>query len=230
MSHQVPDDSRLEIKFVTSVTEVATLLRWLRVHPAVFSVAYPDRRINNIYFDSHQYFAYAENLFGASARAKVRYRWYGCNDYPDDGALEIKCKRNNFSWKLRYPVPVNPYEPGNSWLDIRRNLSAHLPPDARIQLDAHPLPVILNLYDRRYFVSRDETVRATIDTGQVVYDQRYKPYPNVLHKTTMPDMLVMEFKFDRDDREVAKQILQGLPIRVSRHSKYVAGIQAIHGY
>jgi hypothetical protein len=37
----------------------------------------------------------------------------------------------------------------------------------------------------------------------------------------------VECKFDRDQRELASRILVGLPIRVSRHSKYMNAVNAI---
>lgn len=49
------------------------------------------------------------------------------------------------------------------------------------------------------------------------------------HKANMPKTLILEVKFDRSDRDLATRILQGIPIRVSRHSKYMTGMMAITG-
>lgn len=73
-------------------------------------------------------------------------------------------------------------------------------------------------------------MRATIDSRQVVFDQRYKPLPNVRHPMPDPGTMVMELKFDRGEQAYAAQILQGLPLRVSRHSKYMMGVQSVYGY
>ena len=37
----------------------------------------------------------------------------------------------------------------------------------------------------------------------------------------------VEFKFDRNDRELASKILQGIPLRVSRHSKYINALNSV---
>ena len=85
MNHKVPQDTRNEIKFIASSQQYDHLLKWVKLHPAGFYTNYPDRRVNNIYFDSHDYKAYADNLTGASFRAKVRYRWYGSSLTPARG-------------------------------------------------------------------------------------------------------------------------------------------------
>ena len=41
------------------------------------------------------------------------------------------------------------------------------------------------------------------------------------------DTLVVEIKFDRADRKLANRYAQGIPIRVSRNSKYVIGVDSI---
>ena len=230
MRVQIPDDARLEIKFVAYETEMPELMRWLRLHPARFDVPYPPRRVNNIYFDGHEYFAYAENLSGASNRTKVRYRWYGQQDYPVDGAMEIKCKRNRFSWKQNFPITLPSSTEGESWRLVRRMMLDQVPSDCTRLMDAYPLPVIINRYYRHYYVTGDGRVRATIDCRQVVFDQRYKPLPNVRHPMPDPGTMVMELKFDRGEQAYAAQVLQGLPLRVSRHSKYMMGVQSVYGY
>ena len=228
MYHQVPETARLEIKFVSYEINYHTLLHWLRMHPAGFVAPYPDRRVNNIYFDTHNYLAFTDNLSGASSRTKVRYRWYGESLGPDVGTLEIKNKRNYFGWKLRYKVSEAPYREDANWRAIRKLLLEQLPPDGRKWLDANPLPVMINRYLRKYYLSSDGKVRATIDTQQAVWDQRFKPSPNLTRSANLARTLVIEFKFDRKDRDLTSRILQGIPLRVSRHSKYINGVRAIH--
>jgi hypothetical protein len=142
----------------------------------------------------------------------------------------VKCRRNFYGWKLRYPADDAPCSEGDRWQDVRRRLAMQLPPAGRTWLEANPQQVILNRYHRRYLVTHDKKVRATIDTHLAVYDQRYKPYPNVLRASNMPKVLVVELKFERSDRQRASRLVEGFPLRVSRHSKYVTGVQSIHGY
>lgn len=230
MTEKVPEDARMEIKFVGYAVNYATVLNALRMHPAGFIVPYPDRQVNNVYFDSFDYTAFAENLSGVSSRTKLRYRWYGESMMPDNGALEVKCKRNYFGWKLRYNVRNLRYRTKASWRAIRRAMVEQVPAEAKHWLDINPLPVIINRYYRNYFVSSDGRLRATIDTRQEVWDQRYSARPSFVHKAHLPETLVVEFKFDRALQPLAAKWLQGFPIRVGRHSKYVNGALAIQDY
>ncbi len=226
----VPKDARMEIKFVGYDVNYDTVLHAIRMHPAGFVVPYPDRQVNNVYFDSFDYIAFAENLSGVSSRTKVRYRWYGESRMPDSGALEVKCKRNYFGWKLRYKVHDLRYRSKASWNAIRRAMTQQLPAEAKQWLDVNPLPVLINRYTRNYFVSSDGKMRATIDRHQEVWDQRFESRPSFNHKGNLADTLVVEFKFHRDLQQMANRLLQGFPLRVSRHSKYINGAVAIQSY
>jgi len=227
---EIPENARLEIKFVANTTELPQLKHWIRHHKHDFYTPYPDRWVNNVYFDSHDYFSFAENLSGISERRKIRYRWYGDQQYPDVGKLEVKCKRNMFGWKRHFRADTAPFSVGDNWRDFRRGLTARLGPEAKLWLDMRPLPTILNRYYRQYFVTRDNAVRLTIDSLQCVYDQRYRSKPNLTRKTNIPDTLVVEIKFDRVHRGLASRVIQGLPIRASRNSKYVIGLKSAHEY
>ena len=114
-----------------------------------------------------------------------------------------------------------------NWNSIRKNIRDQISEQGRSWLDLNPFPILLNRYRRRYFISRDEKIRLTIDTNQAVWDQRFKSKPNFLNKANLPDTLIVEIKFDRKDREYASQSIQSLPLRVSRHSKYMTGVNAI---
>ncbi len=230
MTIYVPEDARMEIKFVGYAVNYDAVLNAIRMHPAGFVVPYPDRQVNNVYFDSFEYDAFAENLSGVSSRTKLRYRWYGDSQVPAPGALEVKCKRNFFGWKLRYNVRDLRYRARASWNAIRRAMVEQAPAEAKMWLDANPLPVLINRYYRNYFVSADGKMRATIDTRQEVWDQRFESRPNFKLKGNLAETLVVEFKFDRELQPMASKLLQGFPIRVGRHSKYVNGVMAIKAY
>jgi hypothetical protein len=141
MISEVPEKARYEIKFVAYEHEFHRLLQWVRMHPAGFISPYPDRRINNVYFDTQDCMAYAENLSGASDRRKVRYRWYGHNMQIDEGVLEVKCKRNYFGWKQHHKVPCKPDKGDSSWREIRNNMLAELSDDGKRILCNNPNPV-----------------------------------------------------------------------------------------
>ena len=59
---------------------------------------------------------------------------------------------------------------------------------------------------------------------------RNAAYRRALQALVTPETLVVEFKFNRDLQPMASTLLQGFPLRVSRHSKYINGALAIQSY
>ena len=222
---------RYEVKFVTTEERLGLLLKWIRLHHARLKPAYNDRYINNIYFDTYNYFAYTENISGVSTRSKVRYRWYGKSKFPEEGKLEFKCRRNVYGWKKAFPIKNLPVLDNSKILfsAFRDSLLRGLKEDKNL-LHHNPHPVILNRYKRKYFISGDGKVRITVDTNLEIYDQRYKPYINVTAKTNIPQTIIVEIKTDRDNRELLSKVINGIPIRVSRNSKYVNAVTCLNTY
>ena len=226
----VADDARLEVKFAAREHEVDRVQNWLKIHPGDFYKPYADRRINNIYFDTIDCSSYSENIAGSSCRSKLRYRWYGHDKLPVQGTLELKLKRNLYGWKERVNLTDAPCSEGDRWSVIRSQLIDQLNYWWRLTLHTRPIQTIINRYSREYFVSRDDKIRFTIDYDQEVYGQWYKPFPNVSKKSNIPRTIVLECKFAREDRDLAVDMIQTLPIRVSRNSKYAIAIKSMHGF
>ena len=230
MSIVIPQDTRCELKGIAKGTYYPNLLIWLRTHPEGFSMPYPSRTINSVYFDNYELSAYEENLLGASSRVKVRYRWYGESRTPDAGRLEIKCKKNSYGWKLNYPVQSAPYHPGTTWHMIMDILQCHLPFEGKRWLYEYPWPVLIIRYHRDYFISKDQRIRITIDSRQSAFDQRYKSLPNLERPSNFPNTVVMEIKCEKEIRETMIQRMGNVPLRISRNSKYMIGMKSIQGY
>ena len=106
-------------------------------------------------------------------------------------------------------------------------MTRQLPAEGRIWLQQHPQPMFINRYFRQYYLSADGAVRVTIDSRQAVFDQRLHARLNTTCRAHIPATTVMEFKFDRHHRDHANRIIQGLPLRVSRHSKYMVATKAL---
>ena len=62
-----------------------------------------------------------------------------------------------------------------------------------------------------------------------MFDQRYKPVANILTRSFLPENIVVEVKFDRDNYDIAKKVIHGMPIRSSRNSKYMNSVNAVTG-
>lgn len=227
MNFHIPKEARYEIKFVAQELEYHRLLQWLCMHTACFVKQHQDRQINNIYFDSHNYNAYNANISGTSNRTKVRYRWYGQSFQPIEGALEIKCKRNFFSWKKIYTINKTLHRPDSTWRILHNDLTNLLPSEAKIWLNFHPLAVLINRYQRKYFKTANGKIRATLDSNIQVYSQSQYSHPNYSLKANIPRVCVLELKFPRESKNEVSNIISNIPVRVSRHSKYINGLRSI---
>ena len=220
---------RREIKFVAREIQYPHILRWIRLHSAGFRKPYPDRWVNNVYYDTYDYHSYTGNLSGESFRSKIRFRWYGSLSMIKSGSLEIKMKKNSFGWKINRAISSLSTLQDQTWKNITMKISEQLPGKYKQLFLSHPMPTIINRYSREYFVSSDNKVRITIDTKQSVFDQRYKPVANILTRAFLPENIVVEVKFDRDNYDIAKKVIHGMPIRSSRNSKYMNSVNAVTG-
>ena len=111
----IPLEARLEIKYTAPETEYHRLFHWVKHHKHGFFVHYPDRIVNNIYFDSQDYSSFWETLSGFSSRTKVRYRWYGESFFPKEGILEFKNRKNQYTWKDSYKLSIDLLNTSTSW-------------------------------------------------------------------------------------------------------------------
>jgi len=224
----IPEDARQEIKFVTNHFNYDRVIQWIKFNEYGFFQSYPDRLINNIYFDTYDYDLYAANISGQSERIKIRFRWYGENQYPSSGCLEIKNRRNFFGWKNIYPVSNGAFNFDDNWRTIIKKICNQVPREAS-ELLLSCQPVIINRYKRSYFVSIDNKVRITVDQNQKVFDQRYKCFPDLGLRPVSQDSIVIEAKFNRNDKNIAGNVLQDFPVRVSRNSKFMNSVDIVSG-
>ena len=222
-------DGRYEVKSVLAEYELQTIRNWLAMHPAAFQPLHQPRTVNNVYFDTWDLGACRDNISGISIRTKMRLRWYGELERFERARLEMKLKRNQLGWKDIFDVPLAMELRGARWRDIRRLVRAELPASAQQRFDLSAMPTLINSYRRSYHASHDGKVRVTLDTHQRVWDQRFKPWPNLSHRAPLRPALIVEFKFDPVDRKLAQGIMATFPMRASKRSKYVAGVLACLG-
>ncbi|MCA8955710.1 MAG: VTC domain-containing protein [Planctomycetes bacterium] len=215
---------RFEIKVCFAPHHAGTIDAWLAAHPDAFRSTFAPRRVNNVYFDTPDLQAFAENLAGVSRRCKVRLRWYGADDLPERGTLELKHKHGTLGWKDSFAIEA-PYVSGDSWADVHRRIRAQLPRDVRREFDEHPRATLLNRYHRRYLESADRVLRVTLDTDQQMFDQTRARSPNLRRRSHIPDVHVLELKCEAEDRRRAVRALASCPVRVTRFSKYAIGVE-----
>jgi SPX domain protein involved in polyphosphate accumulation len=220
------NELRFESKFISELTNLDAITRWLKGHRAGFRVLHPVRQVNNLYFDTFDYRSYGDNLAGISRRIKTRLRWYGdAEGGLPSSALEFKHRVNKQGWKDSYPL--NKLALTDDWRHLIAAISRQLPVDARHTFYSFPMPTLINNYSRAYYLSSDGHLRVTVDKNIKVFDQRNTTRPKFSPKINLPEYLVVEFKYHHDDFQSVDGIIRDFPLRPSRSSKYVTGVKAI---
>ncbi len=218
---------RYERKFVIEEHSYEEVRNWVLTHPFIFSSVYFPREVNNIYFDTPGYDFYHDNVEGEMDRKKIRIRWYGEKEGPQPTvALEYKFKKGLLGTKKSYFlhdfIASNSLTPKKlfSWLEEQ-----YLPFPI-LQEIKNLRPVLLNRYSREYFASGDQSIRITLDRKL-----RYQAFPTVKPLISPPlintNGIVLEVKYAPQLEEEIQTITQFFPIRLSKSSKYVSGMQTI---
>ncbi len=206
---------RYEHKYVIDHFHALEVQQLIRMHPAGFQKVYPDRLVNNLYFDTADFATFQHNLMGVSQREKYRIRWYGVGEEAISNVrLETKIKDNLLGRKIWTSAEVN------GW-DGLLSMIPTLDWTRKLQLQ----PVLLNAYQRSYFGTFDQKFRITID-----HQLQFGPF-QVTQKKLMPPLagkVILELKYDQQLASESDRITQYLPFRVDKHSKYVTGTSLIY--
>jgi len=216
---------RFERKYKVENLAKAVALQMVKNHPASFKKIFPDRWINNIYFDNPDLKAYKDNVIGAPRRAKFRVRWYGKSlSQIDNPILEIKAKENELGTKKLIPIDsfslqhlTNPPVTTNSLAGVSQKINQILPEQIALQ------PVLLNSYLRSYFGTTDGRFRITIDTHLNYHSLLL--YPDFKGYRVEEEAVIIELKYDGEHSQWADGITQFIPFRQTKSSKYVSGVE-----
>lgn len=219
-------EPRYEVKMALDEEQLADARTRIALAPGAMRRQHPTRALNSVYFDTDRLDTYWANLAGASEREKVRLRWYGDALPQGPVRFEVKRKAGVYGWKLVQGVPAPDLR--RPWPEVVRHLEGALEPALAVWLRTHPRPVLFNRYEREYYATLDGRVRITLDSGNAVYDQA-GPRPNLTRRTPGGGTAVLEGKAGWRDRELLEVVLQSFPYRVTRNSKYLNGVDAIHG-
>jgi SPX domain protein involved in polyphosphate accumulation len=206
---------RYERKYKIENVALAVIIQAIKLHPAGLSKIYPDRQINNIYFDTPGLTTYKENVMGIANRDKFRVRWYGWNPFEIEKArLEIKHRRNNVGNKTIYPVAPFSFDNLSS---VSREVNQLSGTFALLQ------PALQNSYRRAYYGTRDQKFRITLD-----WDLSYASLRTCnrlrRHQQFDSQVYILEVKYEQEIEKEADRISQFFPFRATKNSKYVTGI------
>jgi len=182
--------------------------------------SYGDRQVHSIYLDTPEFDDYYGGVSGLSRRSKKRFRWY--DDDSKNMVLEVKKKSNKISQKdhliMNNPsgvIPRDRYRFGTLNSENAEQLSA-------VFFSLYE-PTLEVSYKRSYFTLQSE-IRMTIDRKI----QYRKLFPVTSWRMTYsPVDYVVEFKFPVGNESDFSILLQDLPFRLFRHSKYTIGIDTV---
>jgi hypothetical protein len=224
-----PSHWRYERKFTIHAVPLAEVLARVRRHPSMFREVYPSRVINNVYLDSPSLRDYHDHVSGTAHRVKTRIRWYGpLRGAIDHPVLEHKIKRGLVNGKQSYPLPPL-YLNGSIDRDALAASfgRASLPDLVRARLH-HLQPSLINRYQRHYFQSADRRFRLTVDAELDFYSAN-SGAASTTATANGRDLIILELKFDPEHAEAAEAVTNAFPFRLNRCSKYVLGLEQLHG-
>ncbi|MEM1319766.1 MAG: polyphosphate polymerase domain-containing protein [Bacteroidota bacterium] len=205
---------RHERKYKIDPLHLPVVHEVLRQHPGSFRTIFPDRQINNIYFDTPGLTAYKDNVMGIAERKKYRVRWYGDDPLEvQQPVLEVKIKNNELGWKESQQMEGFDW---NNLMELARRVG-------RMTKKMEPLqPVLMNAYRRSYYGTANGQYRITID-HQLRFFSLLQARRFTRFQISEP-VVIVELKYAAELDEAAEEIRQYIPFRQTKSSKYVTGV------
>lgn len=200
---------RYERKIYIDTNSIDQIQALIKTHPYGFKEIYYKRKVNSVYYDSPDLNSFWDNELGSAKRAKTRVRWYGDQTtIPlENSNLEIKIKHGIVGDKITTP-----------WKNIE---------DQSILEKINNIePVILITYERSYFQSFDKRFRITLDSNIAYSKTNGTTIDSVIYRERG---CVLEVKYINKFDNIAKDIINYLPGRVTKFSKYARGIMQVYG-
>ena len=204
---------RYERKFVLAAHRLNEFLASL--YSQNYFEKYPERRINNIYYDDYNFSSVSENLDGLSQRKKYRVRWYGEKEERTNKTLEIKVKNEFMNYKIKVKLGLLKLNNLNNINNLNNDIIKSLNKNKEYYyhyLLLSKRPTLFNSYKRMYFQNHNDDVRLTIDSNLYFFSPVTKL--NLKEKN-----IIIEAKFNRDVNFLNKF----KDLSLTRYSKYVKG-------
>ena len=209
--------NRFERKWILKDGDYLKLINSLLRSNFFFRSQYPKRKVNSIYFDNSKLKSIRENLDGVSNKKKIRLRWYGNHKNLTDPILEIKSKRGyetkKESFKIKKLDKVNYLNP--------RNLETILNEVNKVTKSKNKLhPILTTHYERQYFISNQNKVRATVDYNlESIFLKNLSELQ--LTKKYFPEC-ILELKYSTKIDRLVRHKLNEMTLRLSKNSKFVS--------
>ena len=223
---EVASHLRCERKFLVPELSTKEIEEIILLHPALFSLIYSERFINNIYFDNLEFQSFYETRNGTTPRKKVRIRWYGdLTGHIKEPILEIKRKSGIVGKKDFHSLPTFSFESFFSQSEILDPISNVASCKSFKKELALLEPTLINRYNRKDFLSADGHYRITLDSALSFFTAR--PFLPMLSVNEFEPYSILELKYGHAKDDEASEITKHFPFRLTKSSKYVLGISKL---
>ncbi|WP_422082729.1 polyphosphate polymerase domain-containing protein [Ulvibacterium sp.] len=221
---------RFERKFIYKNVDLENVIQTVFINSFCFKEVFVRRKVNNIYFDDHNYSCYKQNVSGVGKREKFRLRWYG-DDFNKikDPVFEIKVKYGEVGDKISYKMEgfqasLNELSREEIYRVISENIKK---PKSTLRARYGQLqPTLYNSYERKYYLSFCGKFRITLDYNQEFFDPDSANF-RISRQNIDEREIVLELKYNIEYDDEARQITQELNSRLTKNSKYVNGVERI---
>lgn len=178
-----------------------------------FVEQYDSRWVNSIYYDNDFFNSVIQNLDGNELKKKIRLRWYGSDCLIKNLFLEIKSKKGMVTQKRKIDLKETNIKLNLSLLKkVQTNILKKYPNF----LGQHPFTKVR--YNRTYFISQDNNVRATIDKN--ISYQKINNY-KIETQSFNDNDLILEFKYNTEFDNYVRNNLKNISLRLSKNSKFI---------
>jgi len=221
-------NERIEHKIALDESDYSYLKNCVQSIPYFFKKTYEDRYVNSIYYDTINYQCAEDNLSGISKRYKTRLRWYNEIYEMDNPYLEYKLKTGALGVKKRIPINVNINLSDYKHSQLNNLISTKLDNNDKVlyQYNNYNAVVIVR-YNRSYYESITHKIRITIDSNLQFYSQLNSDKINIETEINKNRILIFEIKYHQNLIGCVSDILQYLPYRVTKSSKYLMAVMSI---
>ena len=204
---------RFERKWLFKSNNSLSLVSALIRSNLFFRTQFLPRKVNSIYFDTHNYTSIRQNLDGVSNKKKIRIRWYGNKNIITDPVIEIKSKKGFETKKESSKIKaLNDIKLSNLGL-IKEQLNI------KIKSKKIIYPVLTTHYQREYFISLNGKIRATVDYNlQSIFLNNLSQIDIVKN---FNNICILEFKYPTGFDNYVRKNLKDLTLRLSKNSKFV---------
>ncbi len=217
------DNFRYERKFRPESLDIRQIYNIVLSSKSFFRKIYFPRYINNIYLDTPELDAYYDNIGGKSERKKYRIRWYGdVKGRISRAIFEIKIKSGHRGTKKSFFLPDFTLDESFSTKKCYELLKKADVPYEIISEVSRMEMKLLNRYNRSYF--RDVTGHFRLTTDSEIQYFKVQNNFNRLVDSQIDNDIVVEIKYDEQYDYLATGIVNSMPFRLTRKSKYVDGI------